>query len=103
MNFHEAVAILSPELSKWTREERFTAICAAIRGYNADAMEVRDILGVLIDSMKYRFDESKLGDVHHEFRQLVAALEEFQHEMGIDEPQDCIDAYKDARAREAGL
>lgn len=88
MNFDTAVAILCPEISKWTRDERMDAIASAIRGVNCDALEARDLIGVVIDTMKYRFDESELSDIHHEFRQLVEALEEFQYEQSLKEKDD---------------
>lgn len=98
MNFQDAVAILSPELSNWTRAQRMDAIMQAIRGINSDALEARDILGVLIDTLKYRYDESALADVYHEYRQLCEALEEFVHEESVKE-EDPMDAYRAWRER----
>lgn len=85
MKFETAVAILCPDVSQWSRLERLEAIAATIRGTYMDPLEVRDLLGVLIDTMKYHFNEYELSDIHHETRQLVEALEEFQYEQSLKE------------------
>jgi hypothetical protein len=96
MNFNDAVAILAPDLSKWTRAQRTDAICAAIKGTRLGPLEAVEIIGVLIEALKY--DHNGLGEIEREAESLKEALEEFAHEMSMKEVDECA-AWHDWQAR----
>ena len=99
MNLKEALPILAPQL----RIDAEYDLAEALKKFNADALEARDLIGVILHTLRYRYKLDMVEDINLVFRTLSGALEELHYEASLDEPQDCIDAYKDSRAREAGL
>lgn len=88
MNLREALSILAPAQPQATRGDRQRIIEEAIARFAPDAMEARELLDALQAGLKDRYDESKLGDVFHEFDQAREALDELERTTMGDGEED---------------
>lgn len=87
-----------------TRGDRQRQIEDLLESFGPDAVEAQELALALVAGMEKRYDQSQLADVLHELKQLLEAMDELDKTTCSNSTEiDPIDAYKDHRAREAGL